>query len=180
MHAEISMAFRHWLRWAGSLAVVILLIPVSAGAQARQSPRKSRAGHRAVQWWEAGTTAKDLGLSQDQVTRIADLYTTSNQAIRQARVEARKSYQKLFAAMSEGGPNSQEVAKARSAFEEAEEHLIELQLQRLAGLRELLTGQQWDKLPNTAPRALRLGMMFALRGQHRVRISKTGEVTQIE
>jgi len=141
-----------------STLVVLLLLPGLAGAAKQQTGDIK-------EWYEKELVQQKLGLTEDQVARIAEVEESFIPRLAEMNVEKRKAYRSMMASLDSGDITQDAFEAGRARLEAAYGAHASLTAERWRALRSVLTEQQWRSLPETAPKALALGnFMVARRG----------------
>lgn len=151
------------------LAVGLGILTVPSFAIAQQQPGGGRRMptmpqlQRQQRWWQAEATAATLQLSSSQRERldaVADRFEEQGKKLRSSYMQ---SYRLFMDTLANYDAGAETIAKQRAAFEAARSALIASSVDQLLETRSILTAEQWAKLPEAAPQALRLGQV-SLRG----------------
>jgi len=147
---------------AGALA-----IPFGATAQQttkRQTVRSlQKRMLRQQAWWKNESTAAEIGLSEEQIQRLDEMADRGRQQVRAVRQRYFAAYRALIEALSSDAASNEIIGEKRGELIETWSALTALGVDQLIEMSEILTEEQWTKLPEVAPRALRLGNV-SLRG----------------
>ena len=138
----LAWVFVILVSWSG-----VVVAQERANAQPRQ-----RQG-----WWEKGDVQTKLGLSSAQVSAIAAIDEANGDLARECRKNQQKAYRKMIRLLTAGSPSEEEIAESRTALEEAWAESIRQSVEHWIKLRDELTTEQWEKLPQVAPRVLQIG-----------------------
>ncbi len=120
-------------------------------------------------WWTSTEVQESLSLTPDQVQKIADLEAGKHEAMIAARQDLMKAYRRVVTALDGSAAPSAELADRQQTLEKAWVGYLQVDVNYWMELRGVLTQQQWQQLPNVAPRALRMGML-GVRGRGKVNV----------
>jgi len=133
-----------------SALVVILLLPGLAGAAKQQTGDIK-------EWYEQVPVQQKLGLTEDQVARLAEVEESFMPRLRKLNVEKRTAYKSLMTALDAGDIPQDTFEANQARLEAAYGSHAALTAERWRALRSVLTEKQWRGLPAAAPKALALG-----------------------
>jgi len=150
-----------------------LIVVLSAGLIAAQERSKASSKQRQG-WWEREEAQTELGLSSHQVSAIASIEEQNEELLKQHRRAQQQAYRDMIKLLTVGSPSEEEIAVAREALEAAWAESVGMSVDHWIKLRNELTSEQWEKLPQVAPRALQLGG-FRMHGMGRIRVGEKGE-----
>ena len=108
-------------------------------------------------WWEKEDVQTKLGLSSEQISAIAAIDAANRDLARECRKNQQKAYRNMIRLLTAGPPSEEEIAERRTALEEASAESIRQNVDHWIKLRDELTREQWEKLPQVAPRVLQIG-----------------------
>lgn len=135
--------------------------PALAQGQAGQPHRRllNQRVNRALggQWWTDATVSQGLGLSAEQVERLNGMGERFQELGQTYRKEYLQSYRALIEALSDYTTKDEVIYERRQAFEKIRAQLVAMTIDELLEERAILSQEQWAKLPQVAPQALRLG-----------------------
>jgi Spy/CpxP family protein refolding chaperone len=137
-----------------SLALVLMV--VGSDMASAQSPA-NRSRNR--QWWTVQEVQSTLGLTSEQVSRIETLEQARAEQLQDLRQSEMKAIRELVQALDHPETSTEQIAAARARLEQSWMQHLQVSLDHWVSLREVLTTEQWQQLPSTAPRALQLGML---------------------
>jgi Spy/CpxP family protein refolding chaperone len=110
-------------------AVLVLAVAAPASAQ------------RSFQWWRAEEVQKDLGLTQDQVTRLDDVFQTAMDRQRKNKDVLDRLEAQLSTLIEQGTPEA-DVVKQIDKVEAARATLNKERTLMLLHMRQVLTPEQ--------------------------------------
>jgi len=160
----------------GRLAYRIVMIGICTGvaagpllSTAQQAPK--RPNMRSIQqrmaaqqrWWLDESKAADIGLGDEQIERLEEMADRGREQILPARQRYFQSYRALVETLAGNAADNELIAGMRTEVVEAWSEMTSVGVDQLIEMRKILTADQWAKLPEVAPRALRLGNV-TLRG----------------
>jgi Spy/CpxP family protein refolding chaperone len=139
---------------------------VAAAQQARsrqdvQSMRQRMVGQQ--RWWQNESRAAKVGLSDEQIQSLDEMADRGREQIRPVRQRYAQAYRALIDQLASDAADDEAIAQARTALIEAWSEMTSVGVDQLIEMRTILSEEQWEMLPQAAPRALRLGNM-TLRG----------------
>lgn len=130
-------------------------------AHARQRGRKV--------WFQRKKVKQAMKLTQQQIAALEEEQQVYRGRIVELRKAERKAYAAVVEALGAEKPDPGAVAKARQELEKAALALDRAIMDHWEAMRRILTVEQWNRLPEVAPRALRFGGAVALRGRGTIR-----------
>lgn len=133
-------------------AAMVLSVGVAGGQERGKVSTKQRQG-----WWERETAQTELGLSSNQVKSIDAIEERNRELTQQNRKAQQQAYRQMIRLLTAEAPSEAEIADSRQAIEEAWAKSTRLTVDYWIELRDVLSAEQWELLPQVAPRALQLG-----------------------
>jgi Spy/CpxP family protein refolding chaperone len=164
-----------YVRIGYRVAVGWLTVMMVLGAGLVAAQERSKASTKQRQgWWEKEKVHSELGLSSHQASAIASIEEQNEELTKQHRKVQQQAYRDMIKLLTVGSPSEEEIAVAREALEAAWTESVGMSVDHWMKLRNELTSEQWEKLPQVAPRALQLGG-FRMHGMGRIRVGEKGE-----
>ncbi|MCW8984338.1 MAG: hypothetical protein OQK55_03275 [Thermoanaerobaculales bacterium] len=151
------------------IAMMALGTGVAAAQEWGEASTRQRPG-----WWERESVQRELGLGSNQVSAIATIEEQNRELAREQRKAQQTAYRKMVRILASGVATEDEIAAARQALEDAWTGSIRQSVGHWIKLRDELSTEQWEKLPEVAPRVLQLGG-FRTRAMGTFRIGEEGE-----
>jgi len=153
---------------AGALAL-ILTGPAVQADQAGQTQGQRR--HRRA-WFERDKVKQELGLTDKQIASLGQEQETHRERLAELRKAQRRAYTALIEVLGAEKLDPEVLARARQALLDASVELDRALVAHFEAVRKVLTAEQWKRLPEVAPRALRYGGAMALRGRGTIQAGK--------
>jgi hypothetical protein len=154
-----------------AICSAVVSSPLLAGAQ--QAPDKEAIRKRMQsamrgpsgqqRWWHDESAAEQIGLSDEQIQRLDQMANNGREKIRPARQQYFRAYRSLIETLNVNAGSTEAIGAARAEFLAAWSEVTAVGADQLIEMRSILTDEQWSRLPEVAPRALRIGNV-ALRG----------------
>jgi hypothetical protein len=140
------------------------LVATAQQAERTQRGRTMRQGlFRQQQWWKNESVAAELGLTEQQMRQLDEAGERYREQLRSLRPRYTQTYLAFVETLSDHDASEESISQGRAAMAEAWSELMGSSIDQLLEVRSILNAEQWTKLPEVAPRALRLGQT-ALRG----------------
>lgn len=159
--------FGHALVTIGACGVVVAGPLLAAAQQRQQQPRVKNVRQRMSgeqRWWKNQAKATELGLSEEQLQKLEEMADLGVENARSARQRYFRAYRGLLTALTEHQPDSPEVAEAKAEAVDAWSAMTSVGIDQMIEMRKILSDEQWQRLPEVVPRALRIGNV-SFRGQ---------------
>ena len=120
------------------LLIAAVLLAAATFAHAQQLPPGK--------WWRRDEVVRQLGLSQDQQTRLDRIFAEAASALIDARGEVEKASVALRMALDEKQPDRPTITRIAGRLSEARGKLFERELNMLLDMRAVLTEPQWNRM----------------------------------
>jgi Spy/CpxP family protein refolding chaperone len=127
-----------------------------------QSLRQRMMGQQ-QRWWKNESRAAKIGLSEEQIQSLDEMADRGREQIRPVRQRYAQAYRSLIDRLASDAVDDEAIAAARTELIEAWSEMTSVGVDQLIEMRTILSEEQWEMLPQVAPRAIRLGNM-TLRG----------------
>jgi hypothetical protein len=148
-------------------ACAVMVGPSLSPAQQRGNRTRVRTVQQRMsgqqRWWTNEARAKELGLSDQQVADLEEMADLGLEEVQPARQRYFRAYRAFLTALTEYDPDSQEVTDAKAEVVDAWDEMTSVSVDQMIEMRRILSADQWQRLPEVVPRALRIGNL-SLRG----------------
>jgi Spy/CpxP family protein refolding chaperone len=142
-----------------TLIVGLSILMMTVGFPATGSSQNAAAGKTLGGWWTSSDIQQTLGLSQQQIEQIDAIEKQQKENQGNARRNVATAVRKYLAALDAGAEASELLVQRQQELDQAWARHLEVTTDYWRTLRALLNEEQWLKLPEVAPKAIRLGML---------------------
>jgi hypothetical protein len=115
----------------------LLLVLAAAGAQAQLPPGK---------WWRRAEIVQRLGLSEDQQTRLDNIFRGSANDLIDMKGSVEKESIALRGELDQPQLNRQAISRIAARLNDARARLFERELMMLVDMRAVLSDPQWNQM----------------------------------
>ena len=98
------------------------------------------------QWWHRPDLAQNLGLSEEQKTRLDTIFRSSANDLIDFKADVEKASVAVHGELDQPQINRDALRRAAARLSEAHGKLFERELMMLVDMRTVLTPDQWSKL----------------------------------
>ena len=98
------------------------------------------------QWWRRAETAQNLGLTEDQKTRLDTIFRSSANDLIDLKAEVDKASIAVHGELDQPQINRDALRRYAARLSDAQGKLFERELMMLVDMRAVLSTEQWSKL----------------------------------
>ncbi len=106
----------------------------------------------------------EMNLTKEQATQIEAVTAEARTQLNQRAELERRATTRFHRVLSQEKPNPEQVDRMSAELEEVLSARNRIRINRMRGMREVLTHEQWEKLWQLAPAALQVGHVKVFRG----------------
>ncbi len=129
----------------------------------------------AGKWWRLEPVIREVGLRNDQIDQIENLYRLNARAMIDLKAAVEKEQVDLGTLMDSDSPDKEKVLAQADRLESARARMARAMVAMLVDIRKMITREQWQKLQGIRARREEAGRLPGAVPRQRLKPSRPGQ-----